>query len=624
MIRAYPHQSSIFPGETLILHVSTDSPKFRVSFYRQGKALTLMQDSGWLVGQDVSLGAADTDWGWPGYAFPIPSEWSTGVYIAMFREGDVNGVEISRPDVTTADGRDAKALFVIKNAHPGKSGCILYKVPLFTYQAYNEVIPDDHGSLYTGAIKVTLRRPGGGTGGTPWDFAPYPDVYDATSPRQTFAHWDAPFISWLESNGYAVDYCTDLDVHLNANNFLASYHLLLSVGHDEYWSTELRANIKNFVQHGGNVAFFSGNTCWWRVHVEDNATAIRCEKSPRQGDPLPFDQWYRTDSENTLTGVSFRGGGGDWAGTRQPAGYTVELPDHWVYQGTSLQRGDVLGADERLVGYEADGALITVGSNGFKQPTGTDGTPLNFAILGTYEIPSEWPGYIAGDQATMGIYTNKGIVFTAATTDWTRVLASGKETNVDRITRNVLDRLKSRGVRIIGPLPTRCNRFIAVVGTKAKFQVDVSGLPNQGLLKYQWTITDATGTAVNVSTQQASFEAVMSSAPVPTTVSVVVDDGTICKAFGTITFTPLSAVEAVQAETFCELGHIGSIVGGFKIAVSGVREGNRFFVDPLWDPIRNATHAPLNGYELNNLFQSAMQLTGLLEQLIKIEREKRD
>jgi hypothetical protein len=622
MIRAYPNQSSIFAGQTLTLHVSTDRPKFRVSFYRQGQSLKLMQSSGWMVGQNFPLGLADKDWGWPGYVFSIPADWPSGAYIAMFHEGDSNGVEVSAPDATTADARDSKALFVVKNPQPGKSTCILYKVPLFTYQAYNEVVPRDGSSLYTGAGKVTLRRPGGGTGGTPWDFAPYPDVYDTTSPRQTFAHWDAPFISWLEANGYTVDYCTDLDVHQNAHNILASYHVLLSVGHDEYWSAPLRQHVESFIRGGGNVAFFSGNTCWWRVHVEDNDTAITCDKSKHQGDAVEFDQWYRVDPENKVTGVSYRNGGGDWLGERDPAGYTVELANHWVYKGTKLQNGEVFGADERVVGYEADGALFHVGSSGFKEPDATDGTPADFVILGTYALPSWSAQDLSNRQATMGLYTNVGKVFTAATVDWARVLDSGREETVDLITRNVLNCFKSRCVEIIGPLPGHCNRYVAVTGSTVHFHVNTAGLPNQGKLSYLWNIAGGTIPMGGVSNQPI-FQAVMPATPEPVTVSVVVDDGTICKAFGTLTFTPLSLEEFLQSETFCEMGTIASVTAGFKKALVGVGEGNRFFVDPLWDPIRNATRSPLNLYELHVLLESGRNLVSFAERLIELNQRER-
>src|SRR5437867_2795376 len=106
MIQGYPTQPSVLPGETLTLHVSTDAPQFRVNFYRQGQTLTFMGNLGvsWMTGQNIPQGAPNQDWNWPSYAFPIPSNWSSGVYIAMLFEGDGNGNQISSPDTSKADG----------------------------------------------------------------------------------------------------------------------------------------------------------------------------------------------------------------------------------------------------------------------------------------------------------------------------------------------------------------------------------------------------------------------------------------------------------------------------------------------------------------------------------------
>ena len=439
MILGYPEIPSVVAGETLTLHISTDHDQFRIDFYRQGEHLEFMNSSDWMTGRFAPKGRPDEDWAWPGYEIPISDDWPSGAYIVMLIEGDA-GREANAPDVTTADSREAKVLFIVKSVTPGQSNRILYKLPLFTYHAYNEAV--ECGSLYTGATKVTLRRPGGGTGGTPWDIE-VRDFYDETSPRQTFAHWDAPFISWLESNDYVVDYCTDLDIHENRNNFLASYRLLLSVGHDEYWSAETRQNVERFIENGGNVAFFSGNTCWWQVQVIENNTAISCDKSIHLSDSVPFDRWCRLNPENRLTGVSYRNAGGCWAGEREAVGYTVERSDHWVYEGTGLNTGEVFGKDDHLIGYECDGALFVERSRGLKVPTGTDGTRSSFLILGTAKLIKGWEDFKGGNfTATMGLYTNKGVVFNAATTDWARVLASGNEPNVERITRNVLDHLQ--------------------------------------------------------------------------------------------------------------------------------------------------------------------------------------
>jgi hypothetical protein len=443
MIRGYPDRPSVLPGEILRLHIAADAPLwFQILVYRQGEALVLKARTEAMLAHARPLGAPDRDWDWPVYELPIPSDWISGVYIAAF-------VPIAASPADHLGGpchREAVALFVVRGR--GVNGRILYKLPLFTYHAYNE-LGDPSGSLYTGGYdRLTLCRPGGGIGGRPWDYY-FSDYYDQSSLRQTFWHWDAPFIGWMERRRFEVDYCTDLDVHENPGNFLDRYLLLLSVGHDEYWSEAMRCNLAAFVeQAGGNLAFFSGNTCWWRVHLVEDNTAFICDKTTLAGIGRKRDQWFWFDPENRLTGVSHRNGGGQWWGEREPIGYTVQHADHWVFEGTGLRDGDTFGAEHALVGYECDGASIShwPGERGFAVPSYDDGTPENFIILGTGRIGPEWAqdpeDYLGGRTATMGIYTNNGIVFTAATTDWARVLASG-EPHVDKITENILRRLGS-------------------------------------------------------------------------------------------------------------------------------------------------------------------------------------
>jgi hypothetical protein len=394
-----------------------------------------------LAGQFAPDRLASEDFLWPTYQVPIPESWPSGAYIARcIPEG-----------VDMAGAEAGEILFVVRPAMPGQPARILYKLPVATYHAYNctghPAVPaaTPQASLYVNPIRgtdppgsrVTLRRPGGGVGGVSCEPL---DAYDHTSPRQTFAHWDMPMIQWLAAEGYAVDYCTDLDLHENPD-LLNAYRLLLSVGHDEYWSEELRHGVERFINRGGNVAFFSGNVCWWRIQYVDDNTVIVCNKRDKQ------DNWFNIEPENTLTGVSYRNGGGKWWGERVPLGYTVQHPDHWVYAGTGLQAGDVFGQETTppLIGYECDGARYERNAQGLAIPTGKDGTPSDFLILGTAYLDPDaqppWDERVGQSTATMGIYTHKGTVFTAATTDWPKVLAV--DPAVATITRNVINRLKS-------------------------------------------------------------------------------------------------------------------------------------------------------------------------------------
>lgn len=453
-----------------MLRVSTNASAFRVEFYRYGAELVPMAQSGWLQGAWAPPHLPHQDWGrpnqglrgeelagWPAYPMRVPPDWPSGVYLAVFIETDRGARPSFGEPVHSPDARGGRCLFVVRAAR--RSARILYKIPLLTYHAYNQVLAHPCAPparypgwcLYTlpdpdqlpGEVppSVSVRRPGGGTGGTPWDVFNF-DPFDPT-PRQTFAHWDAPFIRWLERSGYRLDYCTDLDLHRGEpgprrNGDASGYRLLVSAGHDEYWSEAMREHADRFVRSGGNIAFFGGNTCWWRVSFDGQPP----------GDALTFrrvDNWPDRP-ENQLTGVSFRNGGErDRDEHPVPVGYRVQHADHWVYAGTGLREGEEFGGHpkEYLVGYECDGAHFDRAefSRGRPaRPTGEDGTPEGFTILGIGDTsPSGWG--LGNRAATLGLHQlGRGTVFTAATTDWPRVLASGCAT-VETITHNVLEQL---------------------------------------------------------------------------------------------------------------------------------------------------------------------------------------
>ena len=66
--------------------------------------------------------------------------------------------------------------------------------------------------------------------------------------------------------------------------------------------------------------------------------------------------------ENHLTGVSFARGGYHRIGkrvTNGAGGYTIHRADHWIFDGTDIDYGDVLGGGARIVGYECDGCDFT-------------------------------------------------------------------------------------------------------------------------------------------------------------------------------------------------------------------------------------------------------------------------
>ncbi len=447
MIRGYPARPSVAPGTRLTLHVSTDAARFRVAFHRWADGFVPMAQSGPLRGAQAPEGRPEADWHWPEYHFDIPPDWPSGVYIAHLQAEPA-------PEPLSIAMTSAAALFVVRGH--GRSA-LLYKLPIATYQAYNCTgggcfYHQPPRSLDPPGARLSWHRPGGGIGGDTFGAA---DHYDDSSPRQTFAHWDARFIRWLAQQGLEPEFCTDLDLHQNPE-LLEGHRLLLSVGHDEYWSTAMRDAVEHHVARGGNVAFFGANLCWWRIHLVDADSAMVCHQGGPKG---PQDHWWSLVGaqrpEDSLTGVSYRHGGGWWDGPRRTEGFILQRADHWVLEGTGLREGDSFGANSipPLVGYECDGApLVADGDRRYalSPEAMACGTPANFQPLAVGPLNEDWQelpyreqhGDRAGiHSATMGVHERGGTVFTAGTTDWAQVLANGSCAAVERITRNVIGRL---------------------------------------------------------------------------------------------------------------------------------------------------------------------------------------
>jgi hypothetical protein len=451
------------------------------------------------------------------------------------------------------------------------------------------------------------------------------DVYDRSSPRQTFAHWDAKFIRWLESNGYAADYATDLDIHNDGGDLLSGYRLLLSVGHDEYWSEAMRDHVESFVARGGNVAFFSGNVSYWRVTLEEGDTALRIDKRIPPKEQVARDQWARTRPENSLTGVAYRSAGGQWNGLRPSnGGYTVHRPEHWIFAGTGLRAGEVFGEAEALVGYECDGAVFTNGPRGVPVTTGQDCSPLDFAILATSAI-GDWEGANAGanSAATLGIHAPHGIVFTAATTDWARVLDDGNST-VDRITRNVLDALRLRPVRISGPYPTRCGRAVPVEGETGTFHIDPRPLLGLRRLSYRWSASAGKTGPLD----EPTLRLAMPSPPVPVTITVTIESDGEPTAFGTLSIDPYTREELAWFEALCEISRLGR--AGVSPEHAPIRAGERApglsaeSYDPLDPtlPFYPRPEAPPSPLVLRAMMASAEHLVEISRFLLKPRTRK--
>jgi hypothetical protein len=498
MIEGYARQLSYAAGDTVSLCCSTDAPIFSVEIARVGGSRDIVWSARDVPGavHAIPPRASEEGCDWPtAIEVAIPADWRSGYYEVVLRTQD------------EATGRTAEALafFVVRPASPPADNAILLVLATNTYNAYN-----DWGgpSLYTGAVKASFQRPmARGFLRKPEPQVRYPAVRDIDDPEHEhfrawadlhglarwsgsagWHNWERPFVRWAERAGYRIDVVTNADLATRPE-VVDGYALLISVGHDEYWSWKMRDTAEAFVGQGGNIAFFSGNTVCWQVRFEDDGHTMVSYKTEVERDPL-----YGTDQqhlvttlwssklvgrpENHLTGVSFSRGGYIRMGNAVPhgtGGYTAWRADHWVFDGTGVNYGDVFGVKDSVAVYEVDGCEFTLGEDdGLPVPTGRDGTPTNFTILASAparlwnaaELPSRYRSSEIGDlemtaeavfgeatpqgiarlshnHAVMGMYTRGGTVFTTGATDWAYGLA-GHDPVITQMTRNLLDRLSGR------------------------------------------------------------------------------------------------------------------------------------------------------------------------------------
>jgi hypothetical protein len=501
-VTGYCWPQSAVGGGTVGLHLSSAGGRpVAVEVARVGADRTVVfNDAAIPAGSHATPGDAHSHGcGWPAaLVLEVDPAWRSGYYEVAL-EIDVDGKR-----------RRSHAFFVVRPAVGAPTTPILLALSTNTWHAYN-----DFGgrNLYTGGTQVSLQRPMSpgylykppGLGRRVTTTAP-PDPQMAAhvgylqlnhlSPYAGSAgwpDWELPFLQWAEGHGYDIDVVTNADLEDHPDALLGGGRsLFLSVGHDEYWSGRMRDTVEGFIGGGGNAAFLSGNTSFWQVRLEDPtpegpaATMVGYKGFFKQ-DPV-----YGTDRvgeltsiwsdhlierpENHMTGVSFARGGYHRIGKRATAGaggYTIHRADHWLFEGTGLGYGDLLGAGATTVGYECDGCDFTY-RDGLPHPTGVDGTPADFEILGTAPAahftrdtatrppapnePSEvefiasrlFGGSRAPEDverisyghAVLGTYTSAagGVVVTSGSTDWAHGLA-GRDPQVEQITRNLLDRL---------------------------------------------------------------------------------------------------------------------------------------------------------------------------------------
>jgi hypothetical protein len=407
-VEAYASEASVLPGQRIHFHVSTNPARsYRLQIYRlgwyHGKGGRLVacipSCTRTRMGKSEPIPLPDSsgkiDAQWPTTdSLNVRRRWVSGYYLAVARLSSRIGYPVP---------------FVVRSTRPSR---ILVQAAVNTWQAYNNW---GGKSLYAfnsqgaPAVKVSFNRP-----------------YSVAAQGNGPLVWEYPLVRFLERRGYDVSYTTDVDTDAAPN--LVEHKLVISAGHDEYWTKGMRDAFDSARDRGINLMFLGADVAEWQVRLEERARTLVAYRSATL-DPSPdapskttrFRQLQPPRPECALVGNWYRPG----SVTAKNRAYSVAsaaLSDPW-FAGTGFASGDVIPG---IVGYEWSGV----------EP-GCVANPVTvFFHMSDPVRPADAVRYIASSGAH---------VFSSGTVSWSWSLDSFGGHTVDarlqRFMRNALDSL---------------------------------------------------------------------------------------------------------------------------------------------------------------------------------------
>jgi len=420
-IEGYASLTSVPVGGDIDLFVNTQDSSYSLTVYRMGwyggkggrQVLSPQTRPG--VHQvtptaDPVTGLIECNWTDP-FRINVPSSWLSGIYLVKLHGN--------------TSGKESYITFTVRDT---RSAAIVFQQSVTTYQAYN---PWPGWVSAGGYVGASLYGWSGGQAtqvffNRPYGRGPQANTLYGVGARDFFTHdffgfivdaaelaigtggassWEFGMIRWLEHHAYDVTYITNVDTHEDVGRLLRG-NAFLSVGHDEYWSEQMKTNVVAARDQGVNLGFFSGNYVYWPVTLlaDSNGNPSRTvAMAPNSGvcsAPSKIDCTVNSDCPTNLTcqnsvcaaakttlcsvdsdcpinltcaqkqcNFNCMGEseqflvGGMWGSGHLANGDIVVLPsphsalNHWVFANTGLQVGDVIPG---LIGYEYDAYFSNV------------------------------------------------------------------------------------------------------------------------------------------------------------------------------------------------------------------------------------------------------------------------
>jgi hypothetical protein len=448
VIEGYCSANSVRVGEKLQIMVSANPESafkleiFRTGYYNEAGA-RLMKRFDSLKGitqPDPPVGenyVRECQWE-PAVEFEIPKDWLSGVYLGKL--------------TAEKTGIQSYVIFIVRDDRPCD---LLFQCSDLTWSAYNRW-PTDY-SIYTKHQGYSSTGVPSGTVSfeRPYALFTHPvNKIKKSGGSGEYLPWEFPLAFWMEQHGYDVSYISNIDTHADPDGLLRSKGFI-SVGHDEYWTLDMYNNVLKARDEGVSLAFFGGNSVLCVVPMLPSGNGTPNRATRREGWFMPvsgkipeavkrkmvnqedFEPNMGPDGARLMGArldTSGKGGGGG----RGSGDWTCVLPDHWLFEGTRMKKGDSV---KGLIGWEWHGApaMALPGMNVI-----AEGTPfINDKPMGRY-------------TSTLYDGPKDNIVFNAATIWWANGLSSppghvnpsrhgvtqqGPDKRVQRITHNLFKRM---------------------------------------------------------------------------------------------------------------------------------------------------------------------------------------
>jgi hypothetical protein len=424
----------------------------------------------------------------------VPSDAVSGVYVALL--GD------SQHDWWS------HITFVVRN--DASHSDVVFQTSDTTWQAYNTYGGSDYyqGASNGRAYKISYDRPVTTRGDN--------------NGRDFYFSSEYAMVRFLERNGYDVTYLAGVDSD-RYGSLLLNHKTFLSVGHDEYWTGNQRANVEAARDAGVNLAFFSGNEVYWRTRFAttssgstDYRNLISYKETWANAKIDPSSEWTGTwrdprfasaqngggSPENALTGTMYMSNFSDLAVTVSAA-----EGKYRIWRNTSLASmtaGTTTALAAHTIGYESNEDV----DNGFR-PAGL--VHLSTTVGAVPQYLEDYGNVVSAGTTTHHLTMYRApsgaLVFSAGTIQWAWGLdqthdgdGAAADARMQQATVNVLADMGSQPGSLMSGLVASAASTDTVGPT-----VTITS-PAAGAALANGTTVTVTGTAVDLAGKVAGVE----------------------------------------------------------------------------------------------------------------------